>query len=74
MDLEKLLQKNPYGDEWWTSACQHQYNLGEAYQRGVNEALWGMVDWLKGVGNSYHAMRLEAKLTYAGIERPRKEG
>ncbi len=31
--------KNPYGDEWYLSACQHQYNLGEAYETGFNDCL-----------------------------------
>ena len=31
--------KNPYGEEWYTSACQHQYNLGEAYETGYNDCL-----------------------------------
>ena len=31
--------KKPYGDEWFVSACQHQYNLGEAYETGFNDCL-----------------------------------
>ena len=31
--------KNPYGEEWFTSSCQHQYNLGEAYELGFNACL-----------------------------------
>ena len=30
---------NPYGDEWWTSVCQHQYDRGEAYETGYNACL-----------------------------------
>ena len=31
--------RNPYGDEWFTSGCTHQYNLGEAYERGYNDCI-----------------------------------
>lgn len=31
--------KNPYGEEWFMSSCQHQYNLGEAYEQGFNDAI-----------------------------------
>ncbi len=31
--------KNPYGDEWWTTSCQHQYNLGESFEAGYSYAL-----------------------------------
>ncbi len=31
--------QNPYGNEWFTSSCRHQYSLGEAYETGYNDAL-----------------------------------
>ena len=37
---------NPYGAEWFTSSCQHQYSLGEAYEEGYNEAISAILEEL----------------------------
>ena len=38
---------NPYGKEWYTSSCQHQYNLGEAYEKGYNDCLKALFEMAK---------------------------
>lgn len=38
---------NPYGSEWFTSACQHQYNLGSAYEQGYNDAIEALLKYLE---------------------------
>lgn len=45
--------KNPYGEEWFLSACTHQYNLGEVYETGFNDGAKKLVEWLKTKG-FYH--------------------
>ncbi len=38
---------NPYGEEWFMAACNHQYSLGEAYENGYNACVEAILKLVK---------------------------
>jgi len=44
--------KNPYGDEWFMSSCNHQYALGESYEQGFNDCIQSLEPLIRKIAPS----------------------